>query len=672
MATRAFKLGDWTVDPDLNRLTSADGAEVKVEPKLMDVLVYLSRRQGEVASSDDIVDAVWAGQPMSDNPVYNAIGRLRHVLKDDPKNPRYIETIASRGYRVVATVSSAESTVAIPGEPPTRDAPGRLLIAASALVVVMALIIVVLLTGRDTREPSTHTLISSFPGSHAMPSFSPDGTQIAFVSKEDGTWNVWILDLETMQRRRLTDVPSFGPRWSPVGDRILYDSHGSIWSVSAMGGDDKQLITEGYNSDWAPDGSRFVFERRGEIWTASADGSDQIRVEGVPARDVPLAARRPAYSPDGRHIAFFHAGISPLGDWWLAPTDGGSPRQLTFDKARGGSAAWTTDSRFLIISSQRSGSKTLWRVPVDGGEPVPVLIGAGVDDNPAVHEDQLIYSSRQDRFTVCVTDFESGETQELYSSANDIAMPRFSSDNSEIAFFAMLETGDIQVLAVPASGGRERFVTADEGARNQAHEWSADGTAMYFYRTEPTPAFMRNDARGGPAEIVVDGWNWIKENSAQVHPSKQKIIYSRMDRGSPVETMVRDITTGSDTRFPRLLYRARWSHSGDRIAASTPSQDRLDELFICDESGVDCRSLEQNGWEPIWSGDDSRVYFQRPGPDGMRFFSVDVADLSVEEYGVLGPMMGIGTVYDVSDGGKVTWVRYDRGTGELWLTQISD
>ena len=208
------------------------------------------------------------------------------------------------------------------------------------------------------------------------------------------------------------------------------------------------------------------------------------------------------------------------------------------------------------------------------------------------------------------------------------------------------------------------------GRSEQAHEWSADGTAMYFYRTEPTPAFMRNDANAGSAEIVVDGWNWIKENGAQVHPSKPKIIYSRMDRGNPVETMVRDMTTGTDSRFPALIFRARWSHSGDRIAASRPLGEQFPELVVCDESGIDCRSLGQNGWEPTWSGDDSRIYFQRPGPDGMEFFSVDVADLSVEEHGVLGPMNGIGTIYDVSDSGEVTWVRYDRGTGELWLTQI--
>ena len=667
MAKTAFKLGEWTVKPDLNRLSFDDGADVHVEPKLMDVLVYLSERPGEVVSSDEIVEAVWGGQPMSDNPIYNAIGRLRQVLKDEPKDPRYIETIPSRGYRIVAAVRAVDP---ISSRPESHDR-GRRFERAPAAVVIVALLAVaaVLWLSRESTESPTHTLISSFPGSHEMPSFSPDGTRIAFVSDESGPSQVWILDLTTMQRRQLTDRPANRPRWSPLDDRILYQSRGSVWLVSAAGGDDRQLITEGYNVDWASDGDRFVFERRGEIWTANVDGSDQIRIEGIQAQDVPLAARRPTYSPDGRYIAYYHADISPLGDWWLAPTDGGTPRQLTFDKARGGWATWSPDARHLIISSQRSGSKTLWRVPVSGGKPLPLTIGAGDDDAPALHGDQLVYSSRQDRFTVCVTNFETGETRELYASANDIAMPRFSPDNSEIAFFAMLETGDIQVIAVPAGGGRERFVTSDTGARNQAHEWSADGSAMYFYRTEPTPAFMRNDAQGGPGEVVVDGWNWIKENGAQVHPSKPEIIYSRMDRWQPVETMVRDMTTGTESRFPLLVYRVRWTRSGDRLVASIPSQDPFDELVVCDENGIDCRSLGQNGWEPRWSGDESRVYYQRPGPDGMGFFSVDLTDLSVEEYGVLGPLLPIGTIYDVSDSGEITWVRYDRGTGELWLTQ---
>ena len=183
---------------------------------------------------------------------------------------------------------------------------------------------------------------------------------------------------------------------------------------------------------------------------------------------------------------------------------------------------------------------------------------------------------------------------------------------------------------------------------------------------------MQNDAHGGPAEIVADGWNWIKENGAQVHPTKPKIIYSRMDRVRATATMIRDLSNGTDTVFPELLYRPKWSHRGDMIAGMRHSQEQWDELVVCDEQGIDCRSLGQNGWEPTWSRDDARLFFQRPGPNGMAILSVSIVEGEVEQHGTIGPILPIGSFYDVSAEHEIVWVRYDRGTAELWLTRIVD
>lgn len=669
MTASAFKLGEWTVEPDLNRLVSASGQEIRLEPKLMDVLAYLCKRSGEVVSSDDIVSNVWSEYPVSDNPVYNAIARLRHLLGDDPKQPTYIQTIPSRGYVVIADVSAAPDSAVRSALPVSNT--GMKLLVAGFFLLAFAAITLMIASQRDP-DPPTHTLISAFPGSHASPSFSPDGAQIAFVNDEGGSQQIWALELATMQRRQITHHRNAAhrPRWSPPGDRILYELAGSIRSVAINGDDDRQLIAAGANPDWAPDGRRFLFERRGEIWLADADGSNQNRIEGIPTNDLSLLIqRRPVFSPDGESIAYFHAPTSPLGDWWVVPVGGGTPRQLTFDKARSGWATWSADGKYLVASTQRAGSKTLWQFPLAGGDPKPLLVGAGDDDTPAIWNDKLIYSSRQDRYTLCVTDFDSNETREVFSSANDVVMPRFSPDESEIAFFAMLESGDVQVLAVPTAGGQERFVTSDTGARNQIGEWSSDGSAMYFYRAEPSPAFMRNDARGGPGEIMADGWTWIKENGAQVHPTKPKIIYSRLDRGFASETIVRDLTDGSDTAFPVVLIGAKWSHGGDRIAGSQSAPQG--EIVVCAESGTNCEGLGQHGWDPVWSGDDRHIFFWQRRGDDLEIFFVDVADKSVVRQGRIGPIAPLGSFYDVSAQGHVAWIRYDRGIGELWLTSLS-
>ncbi len=116
----AFRLSTWLVEPDLGRI-SADGVERVVEPKAMEVLVHLATRAGEVTSSDELIDAVWCGRPMGDNPVHKCISQLRSALGDDARRPRYIGTIPKRGYRLLSPVERLACTPAQPaGGTPIR------------------------------------------------------------------------------------------------------------------------------------------------------------------------------------------------------------------------------------------------------------------------------------------------------------------------------------------------------------------------------------------------------------------------------------------------------------------------------------------------------------------------------------------------------------------------
>lgn len=108
-APQAFTVGDWEVYPDRNRLYR-NGHTTTVENKSMDVLVLLASRAGEVLSNDDLIDAVWNGRPMGENPVYKCIANLRSALGDDSKAPKYIETIPRKGYRLVASVSATDNS----------------------------------------------------------------------------------------------------------------------------------------------------------------------------------------------------------------------------------------------------------------------------------------------------------------------------------------------------------------------------------------------------------------------------------------------------------------------------------------------------------------------------------------------------------------------------------
>ena len=103
-----FRIGDHAVLPSRGRIVSVAG-EARVEPRAMDVLVALARRAGETVSRDDLIDAVWKHPYVSDEALSRCISMLRRALGDDHSQPRYLETIPKRGYRLVAAVEAARA-----------------------------------------------------------------------------------------------------------------------------------------------------------------------------------------------------------------------------------------------------------------------------------------------------------------------------------------------------------------------------------------------------------------------------------------------------------------------------------------------------------------------------------------------------------------------------------
>lgn len=103
MSDSTFFFGEWQINPSANSLLL--GKQVKqLEPKAMDVLLFLCQRAGEVVSSDEIVSHCWPGVDTGDNPLHKIINQLRRALGDSATEPTYIETIRKRGYRTLAEV----------------------------------------------------------------------------------------------------------------------------------------------------------------------------------------------------------------------------------------------------------------------------------------------------------------------------------------------------------------------------------------------------------------------------------------------------------------------------------------------------------------------------------------------------------------------------------------
>lgn len=110
-----FRLGPLLVEPERLVLIDA-GAEITLEPRMMEVLIALAERAGEVVSAEQLLIEVWHGSFYGDNPVHKTIAQLRRRLCDNSRQPRYIETIRKRGYRLLPKVSFPEDyRGALPG-----------------------------------------------------------------------------------------------------------------------------------------------------------------------------------------------------------------------------------------------------------------------------------------------------------------------------------------------------------------------------------------------------------------------------------------------------------------------------------------------------------------------------------------------------------------------------
>jgi adenylate cyclase len=101
--SRQFQVGEWLVEPDLNRISRGETA-VTVEPRVLAVLEFLADHPGEVLPRERITRTVWAGTFVSPGTLNYSISELRRVLGDHADNPQYIQTIPRKGYRLIASV----------------------------------------------------------------------------------------------------------------------------------------------------------------------------------------------------------------------------------------------------------------------------------------------------------------------------------------------------------------------------------------------------------------------------------------------------------------------------------------------------------------------------------------------------------------------------------------
>lgn len=128
----AFFVGDWLVEPELNRIQRG-GEKAHLEPKVMEVLVCLIQANGNVVSKEQLIRQVWQDTFVTDDVLKVSVWQLRKAFQDDSKHPKVIETIPKSGYRLLLPVHGVEKV-----KVPFSRSQILALVGASVLVLVIA------------------------------------------------------------------------------------------------------------------------------------------------------------------------------------------------------------------------------------------------------------------------------------------------------------------------------------------------------------------------------------------------------------------------------------------------------------------------------------------------------------------------------------------------------
>ena len=194
--------------------------------------------------------------------------------------------------------------------------------------------------------------LTTGPGFHLCPSYSPDGRTIAYCSNVSGSWEIWTMRANGSKQHQLTHLDGFAtfPDFSPDGRTIAFggtegtDEHTEIYAVDAKTGGGLHALTscaglaDGCFNDlpvWSPDGTRIAFMHGTydpiadavvdeQVWVMDADGGHPhpITTTSAPKDQVP------DWSPDSSKIAY-HAGDFGNGGIWVIDADGGHNHQIS-------------------------------------------------------------------------------------------------------------------------------------------------------------------------------------------------------------------------------------------------------------------------------------------------------------------------------------------------------
>jgi Tol biopolymer transport system component/DNA-binding winged helix-turn-helix (wHTH) protein len=588
------------------------GTRIRLQAQPFHVLEALLENPGAVVTRDELRQRLWPENTFVDfeHGLNVTVTRLRQALGDSSEHPRYIETLAKRGYRFCGKVERPQAPPS-----PMPHGRGKAVYWAIAGLAIAGLGVSVLTSPRRNPRAGAASRakalpLTAFRGTERNPAVSPDGSRVAFTwdgARRDNT-DIYVMALDGGEPIPLTTDPSedVSPAWSPDGSRLAFlralgDDRAQLMLIPSSGGPEHR-VREIRNSElgsgrgrtvslsWSPDGQWIATSHRetGDLPESIFLFSPTGEARRVTVNPGVFGDQAPAFSPDGRSLVFSRMNGFSAAEVYTVSIEGGrEARPLTAHKAWSVNPIWLPDGKRILylMATHPEGSHELRILRLSDGESSVTTVPLDGDIREMTFGRDLVYSRVRRETGIwrarIARPGESPPAAELFiSSTQNDQKPEYSPDGHRVAFTSS-RSGSPEIWVAKASGEGAQKLTSFGGPLMGVARWSPDGQWLTFHS----------------------------------RPEGQADVYVMPSAGGPVRRMT--MTAAADETMPSFSQDGLWIYY-------TSSQSKQNEIWKMAASGGEgVRVTTGGGQRPIETPDGKRVVYMSVDGTELRSVSTD-------------------------------------------------